>query len=135
MSVIEMTVFAEIAAAKKFKVATLGLRFDRVATRVINDLHEFADDEVPRGSTILVTITAPIRLPSKTTSELCSSVNAIQSGATVRRDKQVSINGNGCRLRVVRHSNPSAPKLLGAVHNLTSDPRIILEILEEWLRE
>ena len=43
-----------------------GLRFDRVAMRLIERLEANLAEVVPDGVTLLLTITAPIRLPSKT---------------------------------------------------------------------
>jgi hypothetical protein len=42
------------------------LRFDKVATRLIERLQATLGETVPDGTTVLLTITAPIRLPSKT---------------------------------------------------------------------
>ena len=42
------------------------LRFDKVATRLMERLRATAGETVPDGMTVLLTITAPIRLPSKT---------------------------------------------------------------------
>ncbi len=133
MGIVETSIFAEIAKTKKISIATLGLRFDRVVIRLIDDLHQFADKAVPLGTTVLVAMTAPIRLPSKTASELCGSISAMAVGVTMTRDKHVDINGNKALIRVLRHSNERTPKLLGAVHNKTVDPRIILNAIEEWI--
>jgi hypothetical protein len=46
------------------------LRFDKVATRLIERLQATCGETVPDGMTVLLTITAPIRLPSKTAASL-----------------------------------------------------------------
>ena len=46
------------------------LRFDKVATRLIERLQATLGDTVPDGMTVLLTITAPIRMPSKTAASL-----------------------------------------------------------------
>src|SRR5881396_2477929 len=46
------------------------LRFDKVATRLIERLQATLGKTVPDGMTVLLTITAPIRLPSKTAAAL-----------------------------------------------------------------
>jgi hypothetical protein len=46
------------------------LRFDKVATRLIERLHATLGETVPDDITLLLTITAPIRLPSKTAASL-----------------------------------------------------------------
>ena len=50
--------------------ATPRLRFDKVATRLIERLQATLGETVPDGMTVLLTITAPIRLPSKTAASL-----------------------------------------------------------------
>ena len=51
-------------------VAKPRLRFDKVATRLIERLQATLGEIVPDGMTVLLTITAPIRLPSKTAAAL-----------------------------------------------------------------
>lgn len=46
------------------------LRFDKVATRLIERLQATLGETVPDGMTVLLTITAPIRFPSKTAAAL-----------------------------------------------------------------
>jgi hypothetical protein len=46
------------------------LRFDKVATRLIERLQAALGETVPDGMTVLLTITAPIRLPSRTAASL-----------------------------------------------------------------
>jgi hypothetical protein len=42
------------------------LRFDRVALGLVRRLHDALHEAVPDGKTVILTITAPIRMPSKT---------------------------------------------------------------------
>ena len=46
------------------------LRFDKVATRVIERLQANLGETVPAGTTVVLTVTAPIRLASKTIASL-----------------------------------------------------------------
>ena len=46
------------------------LRFDKVATRLIERLQATLGKTVPDGMTVMLTITAPIRVPSKTAASL-----------------------------------------------------------------
>ena len=50
------------------------LRFDKVATRLIERLQATLGETVPDGMTVLLTITAPIRLPSKTARQKTNNV-------------------------------------------------------------
>ena len=65
----------EIATLKRrgagqANAAKPGLRFDKVATRLMERLRAALGETVPDGTTVLLTITAPIRLPSKTAASL-----------------------------------------------------------------
>jgi hypothetical protein len=102
---IEKAIIAEIAKANKIKIATLGLRFDRVVNRLIDDLHDFGEKTLPTGTTVLVAITAPIRVPAQTAAELRSRIESLAVGASRPRDKNVTINGNNVRIRILRHSD------------------------------
>src|SRR5579862_5435604 len=52
------------------KSAKLRLRFDKVATRLLERLQGALGQTVPDGIAVLVTVTAPIRLASKTAAAL-----------------------------------------------------------------
>src|SRR5215813_14559689 len=55
----------------------LRLRFDKVAVRVVEHLRSTLREAVPEGVTVLVTITAPIRLASKTAAALEDKIRAL----------------------------------------------------------
>ena len=105
-----------------------GLRFDKVATRVIDRLRAALDEVVPDGMTVLLTITAPIRLPAKTTVALEARIVGLLNRQWPRRDYQATINGNRVRIRLLRDQPARAPKLTGFVHNPDLDPRLLLEM-------
>ena len=54
-----------------------GLRFDKIATRVIARLQSTLRDTVPDGVTVAVTITAPIRVPAKTAAALEEGIGTL----------------------------------------------------------
>src|SRR5580692_8847237 len=57
--------------------ARLRLRFDKVATRLMDRLQATLGETVPEGMTVLLTITAPIRLPSKTAASLEDKIQTL----------------------------------------------------------
>lgn len=63
------------------------LRFDKVATRLIERLQATLGETVPVGMTVLLTITAPIRLPSKTAAVLEGKIQTLFLGG----DRRVEI--------------------------------------------
>jgi len=108
------------------------LRFDKVATRLVKHLQAAARKTVPDKTTVLVTITAPIRLPAKTATALEDKLQAVlKRGAP--RDQKTTIAGNRVRIRLLRSRSARAPKLIGFVHNPGPDPRLLFDITRELL--
>ena len=68
---------AVTVAAIKPQIATpskLRLRFDKVVLRLIADLRARLGAAVPDRQTVIVTVTAPIRLPAKTAAALHNEI-------------------------------------------------------------
>lgn len=103
----------------------LCLRFDKVATRLMDRLQAALAETVPDGMTVLLTITAPIRLPSKTAAALEDKIQAFLAPG---RDQKHTINGNRIQIRILRHNFERVPKLLAFVHNPDSDPLLLLNM-------
>jgi hypothetical protein len=109
------------------------LRFDKVATRLIERLEASLGESVPDGMTVLLTITAPIRLPSKTAASLEEKIQAHLGRGSARRDEKNTIHGNCVRIRFLRNESERAPKMIGFVHNSDSDPLQLLNMTRELL--
>src|SRR6202046_201156 len=93
------------------------LRFDKVATRLIERLQATLGETVPDGVTVLLTITAPIRLPSKTAASLEDKMKTLLGRGSPGRDRKDTIHGNRVRIRLLRGESERAPKMIGFVHN------------------
>ncbi len=109
------------------------LRFDKVAARLVEHVQTALREEVPDGVTVLLAITAPIRLPSRTATALEDRVRdllARRSGPAVENG---TIHGNGVRIRVVRCGVDPAPKVIGFVHSPGTDPRLLLDLTRSLL--
>jgi hypothetical protein len=104
-----------------------GLRFDKVAIGVVERLRDAVGDAVPDGTTVVVTITAPIRLPGKTTAALEGKIRTLLGQKTSGRDVKAIVHGNRVRIRVVRRASRRAPTLVGFVHNPDVDPLPLLD--------
>jgi hypothetical protein len=113
--------------------ARIRLRFDKVATRLIQRLQTTFSGAVPDGMTVLLTITAPIRLPSKTAASLEDKIQTLLTQGSARRDESDTIHGNRVRIRLLRDASKRAPKLIGFVHNSDSDPLLLLNMTRELL--
>src|SRR5208282_6240305 len=105
------------------------LRFDKVATRLIERLQAtLGETRQPTGMTVLLTITAPIRLPSKTAASLEDKIQTLLGRGSPGRDEKATIHGNRVQIRLLRDESERAPKIIGFVHNSGSDPLLLLNM-------
>ncbi|MFZ3243636.1 MAG: hypothetical protein WA185_01050 [Candidatus Acidiferrales bacterium] len=109
------------------------LRFDKVATRLMERLQNTLGETVPDGMAVVLTITAPIRLPSKTAAALEDKIETLLARRAPGRDEKDTIHGNRVRIRLFRDGSERAPKVVGFVHNSDSDPRLLLNMTGEML--
>lgn len=109
------------------------LRFDKVASRLMERLEATLGDTVPDGMTVLLTITAPIRLPSKTAASLEDKIQTLLERGSPGRDAKGTIHGNRVQIRLLRDESERAPKMIGFVHNSDSDPLLLLNMTRELL--
>jgi len=105
-----------------------GLRFDKVATRLLERLRASVSETVPDGMTVLLTITAPIRLASKTAEALEDKIRTLIGRRSPGRDEEDMIHGNRVRIRLLKGRSERAPKMIGFVHNPYSDPLRLLNM-------
>jgi hypothetical protein len=109
------------------------LRFDKVATRLIERLQATLGDSVPDGMTVLLTVTAPIRLPAKTAASLEDKIRILLGQGSPGRDEKDTIHGNRVRIRLSRDESGRTPKVIGFVHNPDSDPLLLFHMTRELL--
>jgi hypothetical protein len=112
---------------------TTRLRFDKVATGLIERLQATLAETIPDGMTVLVTITAPIRLPSKTAASLEHKIQSLLGRRPPGRDQKDTIHGNRVQIRLLRNALERAPKMIGFVHNPDSDSLLLLNMTRELL--
>ena len=113
------------------------LRFDKVATRLTERLKRSLGKTVPQGMTVLLTVTAPIRLPSKTAAAIEERIRGL-AGGDPGGDSKDTIYGNRVQIRVFR--DPSnrvpgrlAPKLIAFVHNPDVEAALFFSMTRELL--
>jgi hypothetical protein len=104
------------------------LRFDRVALRLVRRLRDALSEAVPDGETVILTVTAPIRLPGRTAAELEGKIRTCLAPGSWAAEIKDTVHGNGIRLRLVKHGFRPAPKLVGFVHNPESDPGVLMDL-------
>jgi hypothetical protein len=111
-----------------------GLRFDRVALRLVATLQGALCDELPEKQTLLVTISAPIRSPAQTAAALEERIRVWLPGRVPPAEVGYEINGNLLRVRLVRGKAKHAPNVLGFVHNPEVDAKGLLDAAQVELR-
>jgi len=115
------------------RCTTLRLRFDKVVTRLIDRLQGALGGTVPAGTTVLLTVTAPIRVPSETAASLETKIRMLLRRGVPGRDTATRMCGNRVRIRFSRHESARAPKLIGFAHHAESDPLLLLNLTQELL--
>lgn len=103
------------------------LRFDRVALRLVRRLHDALREGVPDGTTALVTITAPIHVPSKTAAALEDMIRTCLTRRPVLARAEDTVHGNTVTLCLVEHGVAQASKVVGFVHNPETDSSLLLD--------
>ena len=134
----------EVAAIKRGigkggEITKPRLRFDRVALRLVKELQAALSGIVPDGEAVVVTITAPIRLPAKTAAALAGKVrdrlahrSAWQRSAWMKFED--TIHGNRIRVRRVTGVSVQTSRVIGFVHNPDSDPDVLLGLTQSLLQ-
>jgi hypothetical protein len=102
------------------------LRFDRVALRLVERLQAALAKLVPDGQAVVLTVTAPIRLPSRTAAAVESKVLDGLARRTAWVEISETIHGNRVRVRLVKGLSRRMPKVIGFVHNPDSDHAEVL---------
>lgn len=124
-----------VAAAGGSTPSRLGLRVDRVVVRVLDRLRRFAEARPPRGVTVLLTLTAPIRAPGKTAAALEREVEDLLQTGGVGSERSAVLYGNRAELRLVEHAPGRGERLVGLVHNPNANATHVLNLAGRWLRE
>lgn len=115
----------------KIKAARIRLRFDRVALRLVGGLQAALAAIVPGGEAVLFTLSAPIRHPAKTATD----VEGLVRGLSAPGERRERVHGNDLRIRRLIGLPPHTPKVMGFVHHPGSDAGVILSIAEARLRK
>ena len=133
MAIAEKELALKILRAGGTSPSKLGLRFDRVVIGVLGDLRSFVEVATPETLSVIVTISAPIRLPAKTVSDLKTNITARLAAGTRQPVSSAILHGNSVRIRLLEHSTKAPIRLIGFVHNPDSAPERLLDLAEHWL--
>jgi hypothetical protein len=114
---------------RRIAAAGVRLRFDRVANRLLNEVKAAVVQTLAVDRTIAFTVTAPIRLPAKTTIALQQWLKRLEPELS-----STLIHGNEIHARMIRNTTSDMPRVLGFVHNPSSNPEQLLDIAEMSLQ-
>jgi hypothetical protein len=120
-------------AAARAKITKPRLRFDRVALRLVDDLRTALGGSVPHGQTVLVTVTAPIRLPARTATAIEEKIRKLVATRAAPARLTDTIHGNGIQVHLLKGGTGRTARLIGFVHNPDSDPSILIDVARALL--
>jgi predicted RNase H-like nuclease len=103
------------------------LRFDKVALRLIAGLQTTLRDAVPKGKTLLVTVSAPILVPANTGAALENQIRAWLAGGSKPAEFRATVNGNEIAVRIVSGTSKNSPGVLVFVHNPDVDTAALFD--------
>ncbi len=121
------------AGARKSHGAGLRLRLDKVAVSLVGRVRFAVQQSVPENRTVILTVTAPIRLAARTAEAIEAQIRSrLRSRAT--GDSVHRLHGNTVRIWVLKGSSGTTARLLGFVHNPDTDPTVLMEVTRAMLR-
>jgi hypothetical protein len=109
------------------------LRFDRVALALVKRLQLAFRGSAPDDKALILTVTAPIRLASKTAQELEKKIRARLARGTAGAELRHTIQGNRIRVRFVRLRSGRGVQVIGFLHNPDSNPDVLLNLAQSLL--
>ena len=123
----------EARAARRARITRPRLRFDRVALGLIARLRAVLHEAVPVHETVLVTVTAPIRLPAKTAAAMAERIRSLVATRAAPARLADRIHGNDIQAQILKGGTSRTSRLIGFVHNPDSDPTILIEVTRSLL--
>lgn len=117
--------------AERITAAKLRLRFDRVVLGLAGRLKAALAGVIADDEAVIVTVTAPIKLPAKT----AVALQRLVSQGVAEGECRKTIHGNRVRVRRLTGLAQGRPKLFCFVHNPEADAGLILDLAEARLRE
>jgi len=116
--------------AQRVVAAGIRLRYDKVALRLLVGVKASVAQALPASQSIAFTVTAPIKLPAKTSAALEQWLHRLPTHGL-----STTINGNTIRARIINHTAKDIQRVIGFVHNAESNAELALDIAERSVRE
>jgi hypothetical protein len=113
----------------------LGLRFDKVVVRLLSGIRESITKDIPGKTSVLFTIAAPIKLPSKTELEVRKHIDEYLNHEEKYGEQELIVFQNKVLIRKVKVPITQPIKFAGFVHNQNSKPKQLLDFATIWLQK
>jgi hypothetical protein len=133
MKLIDKEIAEKIAKENGLTIAKLGLRFDKVVVQLLSNLRNSVSNNIPKDTTVLLTITAPIKLPSKTEFELYKRILDSLNSEVRHKDQKSTVFQNKICIRTIDVPINQAMNFVGFVHNPGCDSKQLLDLAAYWL--
>ena len=91
------------------------------------------NEDAREGLAVMLALTAPIRLPGKTTTDLKRDVAALLQTGAAGSERSTILHGNRVELRLVERPLGRGETLLGFVHNADVPAALVLNLAKQWL--
>lgn len=132
MNATDKEIAGKIAGAYGLRINKLGLRFDKVAIRLLTGCRDALFNHIPGNTVVLVTITAPILLPAKTGTELIRQIKTLLQGTAYHTNNNLVIFQNKILVRIIRVPGKQDIAMTGFVHNPGSNAVELLDMASKW---
>lgn len=101
---------------------------------VLRDIESALAAHVPDGKTVILTLGAPIKVPSKLDAALTNVLRASLESGAEGVDEKKTILGNRVRFRVLRDSSKWNAKMIGFVFSGDPEPGTLANAMH-WLHD
>lgn len=135
MKLIDKIIAEKIAEENNLTIGKLGLRFDKVVVRLLSNIRDSVTEDIPGKTSVLFTITAPIKLPSKTESEVRRHIDESLNHKGKYSEQALTVFQNKVLIRKIKVPITQSIKFAGFVHNQNSNPKQLLDLATLWLQK
>ena len=121
-----------LLSSKDLSARSIGLRHDRVAVNLLEELERSASVSVPRGLCVIVSVTAPLRRAAKLSMAIEARILELSESGQVGRAVTLKHGANLVRLKFVK---ARTPRFVGFVHNQATPAPEFIDLIAEWLQK
>lgn len=120
----------KIIASKKLSPRKLGLRFDRVALDLIDQVEQSSALYIPKDKVLLIGVTAPIRLPSQTIAIMNDKIAKHFLKKNPKQSFRIQAFSNVIQSHLIEKTKYKNNRVICFVHNPTSNVQELFRLIE-----